>query len=124
MLGAVAAIGLRNPQTLLLVTAGEQLIKAGGAVLANQGLRKDFAQQLIAQVEQTLGQAPSELSAETLELIRYENPAAQPPEEIAPVEPVRPSTEQELAEASGVSARGARFAARAFMKARAGFRNR
>lgn len=124
VLGAVAAIGLRNPQTLLLVTAGEQLIKAGGAVLANQNVRKDFAQQLIAQVEQTLGQTPNELSAETLELIRCEDPADQPPEEIAPVEQVRPSTEQELAEASGVSARGARFAARAFVKARAGFRNK
>ena len=28
ILGAVAAIGLRNPQTLLLVKAGEQLVKA------------------------------------------------------------------------------------------------
>lgn len=124
VLGAVAAIGLRNPQTLLLVTAGEQLVKAGGAVLAHQNLRKDFAQQLIAQVQQTLGQAPNELSAETLELIRYEDPAAQPPEELGPVEPVRPSTEQELAEASGISARGARFAARAFVKASAGFRSK
>lgn len=124
VLGAVAAIGLRNPQTLLLVTAGEQLIKAGGAVLANQNVRKDFAQQLIAQVEQTLGQAPAQFSHETLELIGGQDPTAQPPEEVGPVEPVRPSTEQELAEASGISARGARFAARAFVKASAGFRSK
>ncbi|MFW0111997.1 hypothetical protein [Rothia sp. CCM 9416] len=124
VLGAVAAIGLRNPQTLLLVTAGEQLIKAGGAMLANQSTRKDFAQQLIAQVEQTLGQAPAQFSHETLELMGSQNPTAQPPQEIAPVEQVRPSTEQELAEASGVSARGARLAARAFVRARTGLRNK
>ena len=69
ILGAVAAIGLRNPQTLLLVKAGEQLVKAGGAVFASQKMRRDFAQQIIAQVDQNLGAAPGQLPASTLTVL-------------------------------------------------------
>ncbi|WP_237210567.1 hypothetical protein [Rothia nasimurium] len=188
ILGAVAAIGLRNPQTLLLVKAGEQLVKAGGAVFASQKMRRDFAQQIIAQVDQNLGAAPSQLPASTLtvldsgqdagspvdgsgqgnggsvpadddadllELSAEEVSAIEAPEPVAPsaleepepVKPsqieapepvtasaiedpapvvtetqVRPSTEAELAAADGATARGARLAARAFVRARSRFR--
>lgn len=188
ILGAVAAIGLRNPQTLLLVKAGEQLVKAGGAVFASQKMRRDFAQQLIAQVDQNLGAAPDQLPASTLtvlnsgqdagspvdgsgqgsggsapadddadllELSAEEVSAIEAPEPVAPsaldepepVEPsqieapepvtasaiddpapvvtetqVRPSTEAELAAADGATAKGARLAARAFVRARSRFK--
>ncbi|MGV3016210.1 hypothetical protein [Rothia sp. 88186D007BW] len=189
ILGAVAAIGLRNPQTLLLVKAGEQLVKAGGAVFASQKMRRDFAQQIIAQVEQNLGAAPSLLSQSTLAVLEESKDAstadsatsqegaapAEPwdddadllelsaeevsaleasepvepsqVEEPAPVEPsqieapepvaasaleepapvvtetqVRPSTQAELAAADGASAKGARLAARAFVRARSRFK--
>lgn len=188
ILGAVAAIGLRNPQTLLLVKAGEQLVKAGGAVFASQKMRRDFAQQIIAQVDQNLGAAPSQLPASTLtvldsgqdagspvdgsgqgnggsvpadddadllELSAEEVSAIEAPEPVAPsaleepepVKPsqieapepvtasaiedpapvvtetqVRPSTEAELAAADGATAKGARIAARAFVRARSRFK--
>ncbi|SLE79818.1 Uncharacterised protein [Mycobacteroides abscessus subsp. bolletii] len=188
ILGAVAAIGLRNPQTLLLVKAGEQVVKAGGAVFASQKMRRDFAQQLIAQVQQNLGDAPDqlpesalallddykdagssasgsgqedggaapadddvdllELSAEEVSSIEATQPVAPSAvEEAEPVEPsqieaaqpvtasvleepapvvtetrVRPSTEAELAAADGAAARGARLAARAFVRARSRFK--
>lgn len=188
ILGAVAAIGLRNPQTLLLVKAGEQLVKAGGAVFASQKMRRDFAQQIIAQVDQNLGAAPSQLPASTLtvldsgqdagspvdgsgqgnggsvpadddadllELSAEEVSAIEAPEPVAPsaleepepVKPsqieapepvtasaiedpapvvtetqVRPSTEAELAAADGATAKGARLAARAFVRARSRFK--
>lgn len=188
ILGAVAAIGLRNPQTLLLVKAGEQLVKAGGAVFASQKMRRDFAQQIIAQVNQNLGAAPGQLPASTLavlnsgkdagspaggsgqgnggsapadddadllELSAEEVSAIEAPEPVAPSaldepepvvpsrieapEPVtasaieepapvvtetqvRPSTEAELAAADGATAKGARLAARAFVRARSHFR--
>lgn len=188
ILGAVAAIGLRNPQTLLLVKAGEQLVKAGGAVFASQKMRRDFAQQIIAQVDQNLGAAPGQLPASTLavlnsgqdagspaggsgqgsggsapadddadllELSAEEVSAIEAPEPVEPsvldepepVEPsqleapepvtasaiedpapvvtetqVRPSTEAELAAADGATAKGARLAARAFVRARSRFK--
>ncbi|MGH1979079.1 hypothetical protein [Rothia sp. L_38] len=188
ILGAVAAIGLRNPQTLLLVKAGEQLVKTGGAVFASQKMRRDFAQQIIAQVDQNLGAAPSQLPASTLtvldsgqdagspvdgsgqgnggsvpadddadllELSAEEVSAIEAPEPVAPsaleepepVKPsqleapepvtasaiedpapvvtetqVRPSTEAELAAADGATAKGARLAARAFVRARSRFK--
>lgn len=186
ILGAVAAIGLRNPQTLLLVKAGEQLVKAGGAVFASQKMRRDFAQQIIAQVDQNLGAAPDQLPASTLtvldsgqdaggpvdrqgsggsapadddadllELSAEEVSAIEAPEPVAPStleepepvapsqieapEPVtasaiedpapvvtetqvRPSTEAELAAADGATAKGARLAARAFVRARSRFK--
>ena len=188
ILGAVAAIGLRNPQTLLLVKAGEQLVKAGGAVFASQKVRRDFAQQLIAQVGQNLGDAPGQLPASTLAVLDSGQDAGTPgagagqgsggsapaaddadllelsDEEVSaiespePVEPsaldepepvkpsqleapepvtasaiedpapvvtetqVRPSTEAELAAADGATAKGARLAARAFVRARSRFK--
>ncbi|WP_237199128.1 hypothetical protein [Rothia nasimurium] len=188
ILGAVAAIGLRNPQTLLLVKAGEQLVKAGGAVFASQKMRRDFAQQIIAQVDQNLGAAPSQLPASTLTVLDSGQDAGSPvdgsgqgnggstpadddadllelsAEEVSaieapePVEPsaldepepvapsqieapepvtastiedpapvvtetqVRPSTEAELAAADGATAKGARLAARAFVRARSRFK--
>ena len=78
ILGAVAAIGLRNPQTLLLVKAGEQLVKAGGAVFASQKMRRDFAQQIIAQVDQNLGAAPDQLPASTLTVLNSGQDAGSP----------------------------------------------
>lgn len=155
ILGAVAAIGLRNPQTLLLVKAGEQLVRAGGAVFASQKVRRDFAQQLIAQVEQNLGAAPAQLAASSLALLDSGQEASSPgpgagqgrsasapdpddpdllelsAEEVGALEEpappagetqVRPSTEAELAAADGASARGARLAARAFVRARSRFK--
>ncbi|WP_421083698.1 hypothetical protein [Rothia nasimurium] len=177
ILGAVAAIGLRNPQTLLLVKAGEQLVKAGGAVLASQKVRRDFARQLIDQVQQNLGAAPSQLPASTLavlgsgqdagtpgtgagqgtsssapasddadllELTAEEITAIESPQPVeaseveapaditasdlpapAPVAPpaeVRASTTEELAAADGATAKGARLAARAFVRARSRFK--
>lgn len=177
ILGAVAAIGLRNPQTLLLVKAGEQIVKAGGAVFASQKMRRDFAQQIIAQVDQNLGAAPNQLPASTLAVLNSEQDAGSPvdglgrgsggsapadddadllelsaeevsaieaPEPVAPSlieapEPVtasaiedpvpvvtetqvRPSTEAELAAADGATAKGARLAARAFVRARSRFK--
>lgn len=162
VLGAVAAIGLRNPQTLLLVKAGEQLVKAGGAVLASQKIRRDFAQQLIEQVQTTLGEPPAQLPDSTLALLASiaqdaappadtaggDTPApdtdlleltdaeisaidapepveASPLEAPAPVAPpaeVRASTADELAAANGATAKGARLAARAFVRARSRFK--
>ena len=177
ILGAVAAIGLRNPQTLLLVKAGEQLVKAGGAVFASQKMRRDFAQQLITQVEQNLGTAPGQLPASTLTVLNGGQDAGSPvdgsgqgsggsapadddadllelsAEEVSaieapePVEPsqieapepvtasaiedpapvvtetqVQPSTEAELAAADGATAKGARLAARAFVRTRSRFK--
>lgn len=189
LLGAVAALGLRNPQTLLLFKAGEQLIKAGGAVFASQKVRRDFAHQLITQAQQNLGDAPTQLPASTLAVLssaqdtptpaseaEQGNSASNPtpddtdlleltaeeisaleapepvepstldaPEPIAPSQleapepvtasaidspqpvatetPVRASTEAELAQANGATAKGARLAARAFVRARSRFKN-
>lgn len=142
ILGAVSVFAARNPQAFLLIKAGEQLAKTGSAVLANSKARQDFARNLIQQVEAALGQTPSGFPAELTSLLstvdpaddtetepapESDNPAPTPePAAATPVpepEEIRPSTASELNEANGATARGARLAARAFVKARNRFKN-
>lgn len=137
ILGAITALGVRNPKTMLLVKAGEQLAKAGGAVLNQQKARRAFAQQLVEQVRLNLGEPPAQLpqatsnllaqlEAEAPEAVQEESVEASELEAPQPVsasqiqEPqeVRASSAQELEEAQGAAAQGARMAARAIFKAR------
>lgn len=146
ILGAVGVFAARNPQAFLLIKAGEQLAKTGSAVLTNTKARQDFARKLIEQVQTKLGEAPAGFPAELTSVLSSVDPTdhtetepAPTPDEVAPSpthepqdvtpspapEPdeVRASTAAELDEANGATARGARFAARAFVKARNRLKN-
>lgn len=137
ILGAVSVFAARNPQAFLLIKAGEHLATTGTAVLTNTKARQDFARNLIQQVEAALGQTPQAFPAEltsTLAAVAT-TPAEEAPADTAPAAPndtptqpatdqdIRPSTTAELAEANTATARGARLAARAFVKARNRLKN-
>lgn len=132
ILGAVSVFAARNPQAFLLIKAGEHLAATGTAVLTNTKARQDFARNLIQQVEASLGQTPQAFPAELTSTLAA---VATTPADTAPAAPndtptqpatdqdIRPSTTAELAEANTATARGARLAARAFVKARNRLKN-
>lgn len=153
--GAVGVFAARNPKTMLLVKAGEQIARAGGAVATTTKARKEFAQQIIKQAHQNLGEFPTAFPAE-LEITKNgqdagpspaqqkssaiqdnlaprpadeDTPSGQvaaprPVESIGPIEPSVIETDQDFdpTAATGAHATGARFAAKAFMKASSRFR--
>ncbi|GGH61772.1 hypothetical protein [Rothia aerolata] len=119
-IAAVAQIGARNPQMFLLVKSGEQLIRSGSSVMETTRARKEFAAALIKQAHEKLGELPADFPDDA-RLAPEEEPQELAPEQasdIGSVEPVEATSAEELnslAESNTASARGARFAAKAFM---------
>lgn len=139
VLAAVAQIGARNPQMFLLVKSGEQLVRSGGSVMASSKAHREFAQQLIVQVREVLGDLPADFPARfalapapapapDLAATASEELAASPASEVAstPAEEVRATPAQQvqatsaeelerLAQENTAAAKGAKMAAKAFM---------
>lgn len=122
VVAAISSIGMRNPQMLLLVKSGEQLVKSGGSMMASSKAHKEFAQQIITQVRENLGEAPAEFPAD-FAAIEIEDSLPAPdaaPVEVAatPAEQVAATSEEEIqrmaAEETSVSVKGAKLAAKAF----------
>ncbi|QRZ61862.1 hypothetical protein [Rothia sp. ZJ932] len=148
--GAAGVIASRNPKTFLLVKAGEQLARTGSAIATSARVRREFTGQLIEQVRHNLGESPAffpagleplegSADASTSSQPAVKSPVIHEPDspdeasEIAAPEPVHaqqvdapaPVTadpEFDPKTATGTHATGARFAARAFMKASGRFK--
>ncbi len=131
--GAVGVFAARNPKTMVLVKAGEQIARAGGAVASTTKARKEFAQQIIKQAHENLGDFPAEFPAKD-EITKNGQDAAThaipatgdtaPSAEPAPIDSSHLETSESFdpQTATGAHAAGARFAAKAFMKASSRFR--
>lgn len=122
--GAAGVIAARNPKTFLLVKAGEQIARTGSAIMTTTRVRKEFATQLIEQIKHNLGELPTEFSAKD-EITKNEptssdsNKTSQLDSSSShkPIGSTPVAEEFDPRTATGASATGARFAAKAFMKA-------
>lgn len=123
VVAAISSIGVRNPQMLLLVKSGEQLIKSGGSVMASSKAHKEFAQQIITQVRENLGAVPAEFPTDFAEIRDVPDSLPQPdeaprPVQATPAEQVAATSEEEIqrmaAEDNSMSVKGAKLAAKAF----------
>lgn len=97
-------------------------MRSGGSALDTSKARKEFAQQLARQINQNLGPVPAEFPEQFRNIPVQEGvdpDAPLEPIEATPAEQVRATSPEELehiAQSNKASAKGARFAARAFMK--------
>lgn len=126
-IAAVAQIGARNPQMFLLVKSGEQLIRSGSSVMETTKARKEFAAQLIQQAHEKLGEFPQDFPASCPAPAEGAAPAdaTDGTEDVDRIEPVEATSAEELeriATQNTASARGARFAAKAFVAGSKKFR--
>lgn len=116
---AISQIGLRNPQMFLLVKSGEQLVRSGGSVVESSKARKEFAQQLIAQAKEVLGETPAAFPDRFIQVIEPEVDKAPENIEATPAEEVAATSAEELeriATQNSASVKGARLAAKMFAK--------
>lgn len=126
VVAAISTIGMRNPQILLLVKSGEQLVKSGGSVMTSAKAHREFAQQIISLVRSNVGDFPQEFPAEFAlpaegERVESGTPVATDAAEIEATDAreVEATSAEELdriAAQNTYQVQGAKLAAKAFLK--------